>query len=156
MTARTALTASVAMFSLALGGSAVAAKPNAPLQTETGKIAVPLGGHPQARTGPYPMFQNEPMTNGSTEWSFKIDKRTRGKRFILENNPNPDSGADISTAGGDAYGIVFYDEKTNETATINNTYGGFEPETGIVPEDATWATVFSEYGLNMHFVYRVG
>jgi hypothetical protein len=148
--------AAAAVLSLALGGSAVAAKPKTSAQTEKGKIAVPFGSHREGRTGPYPMFEDRSIANGTTLWAFKVDRRTLGKRFTLEHDQNSGSGSDISTAGGDAYAIVFYDAKANETATINNTYGGFKPETGIVPADAAWATVVSEYGLNMSFLYRAG
>ena len=99
------------------------------------------------------MFEDRPILNGTTQWAFAIDKRTRGKRFSLSYSRSGGM-ADISSAGGDAFGIVFYDDDLFEIGTINKTYGGMKPETGVVPATAAWANVVSDYGLNMPFVYR--
>lgn len=148
-------TAFALALAIALGGSAAAAQDKQPLQVERGKIAAPGGEIRQARTGPYPMYQDRPVMNGSTQWAFGIDKRTHGKRFSLAYSRGT-ATTDTSTAGGDAFGIVFYDEKGHEVGTINNTYGGQQPENGTVPAIAAFANVISDYGLNMPFTYKAG
>lgn len=148
-------TAAVLALAIAVSGSASAAQNKQPLQVEHGKIAVPGGEIRQARTGPYPMYEDRPITNGSTQWAFGIDKRTRGTRFSLAYTRGT-ATTDTSTAGGDAFGIVFYDEKGHEVGTVNNTYGGQKAETGTVPVHASFANVISDYGLNMPFTYKAG
>lgn len=154
MTVRTYAVAALAL-STAFSGTALAAKPKAPLQSERGQIALPVGETRQGRTGPYPMFEDRPILNGTTQWAFPVDTRTRGKRFSLAFSRG-NGMTDISSAGGDAFGIVFYDEDLYEIGTINKTYGGSKPEVGVVPATAAWANVVSDYGLNMPFLYRAG
>lgn len=61
------------------------------------------------------------------------------------------------TAGSqDAYGVTFYDKRGHQVRTVNETYGGFGPEVGVVPDTAAYTLVFTEFGLNMRFRYRAG
>ena len=78
-----------------------------------------------------------------------------GKRFSLAYSRSGDM-TDISSANGDAFGIVFDDEDLYEIGTINKTYGGQKPATGVVPATAAFANVISDDGLNMTFTYRAG
>ncbi len=155
MTIRTCVAAAAALSLAVGGGSALAAGQKQPLQTENGKIAAPAGELRQGRTGPYPMYEDRPIMNGTTQWAFAVDARTRGTRFTLAYARSTGM-ADISSAGGDAFGIVFYDEDLYEIGTVNRTYGGEKPEVGVVPATAAFANVFSDYGLNMPFTYRAG
>ncbi len=154
MTVRTYTAAALAL-SVVFSGGAMAAKPKSPLQTERGQIAAPGGELRQLRTGPYPMVEDRSAANGTTQWSFAVDKSTPGKRFSLAHARGA-GATEFGTASGDAFGIVFYDARANEVGTVNRTYGGQQPETGLVPATAAFAAVVTDYGLNMPFVYKAG
>ena len=154
MRTRTCAAAAVALL-ITTGGGALAATPRAPLQSERGQVAVPLGELRQARTGPSPRVEDRAVANGVTQWAFPVDPRTRGTRFSLAYSRST-GATGLSTASGDAFGIVFYDERLHEIGTVNRTYGGAAPETGVVPRTAAWANVITDYGLHMPFLYRAG
>ncbi len=142
-TRRAAVLAAVGV-ALWAGGSSAAQ----PQQVVEGNVVVLTGG--LAKTGPHHSVDGQRLHNGLTQFVFDVDPRTRGKRFSLQGLPGGTAGSQ------DAYAITFYDKRNYEIGTVNATYGGFKPETGIVPRPAAYALVYTEFGLNMKFRYRAG
>lgn len=146
MSARVRSAVLAALLGLGLAGSAASGA--APLQQVEGSVLVVTGGH--VKSGPYPTVSGERPHNGLAEYVFEVDPRTRGKQFSVQ-------GLQGGTASSqDAYGITFYDDRAYQIGTVNESYGGFGPEVGRVPEKAAYALVYTDFGLNMQFRYRVG
>lgn len=96
-------------------------------------------------------------SNGLISYTFAVDPDTIGSEFTLGNVADATGAADLD--------IYFYidlgDDVVGTTSPIVADEGEFATvgaggETGIVPEEATMAIVFTANGVNSTFTYTAG
>ncbi|HVE69219.1 MAG TPA: hypothetical protein VNB64_11610 [Solirubrobacteraceae bacterium] len=94
-----------------------------------------------------------PVLNGLITYSFNVDRRTVGGKFVVAGR-RPD---ELGTAqGSETYGIVFLNKPVGQTgakivAVIDEHVS--KPETGRVPAAARSAYVYATHGINRFFRY---
>lgn len=96
-------------------------------------------------------------TNGLISYTFAVDPDTIGSEFTLGNVADATGAADL-----DIYFYVYLgDDVVGTTAPLTAEEGEFQTvgaggETGIVPQEATMAIVFTPNGVNSTFTYTAG
>lgn len=102
------------------------------------------------------LYNASPETNGLISYTFAVDPSTIGTTFTLGNVADATGLADLD--------IFFYLDLGDEVegrAAVTHPEGEFKTvalggETGIVPEEAIAAIVFTPNGVNSTFTYNAG
>ena len=149
----------VAMVSTTASAAKKKKKKPAFVQTQTGSIAIPTplrdsgqvpgcfsGGHRRGAT-------TTQSHNGVIGYSFDVDPRTYGKRFVLTADSSQGAGADLD--------ITFYTEYGADPSANAGALTAYETvapggEKGIVPKGFSKVIVCNNSGANATFTYKAG